>query len=69
MKDWEKKICDDILRSGVIIRDEEMRSDKGDYIRQYTIEVIGVNDRLVSYYLTKMNGEWIYIHCNGFVNK
>lgn len=47
-----KRICDDILRYGKIIEDNEFICD-GDYVRQYTI--IYENN---TYLLSKINGEW-----------
>lgn len=55
MKDYEKKICDDILRYGTILSDEEFQCE-GKFVRQYQIEYEGEK-----YNLTKQDGEWIYI--------
>lgn len=55
MKDYEKEICDDILRYGTILSDKEFQCE-GNFVRQYQIEYEGEE-----YNLTKQNGEWIYI--------
>lgn len=52
MTEKEKKECDDILRYGKIIKDEEYEKN-GDFKRYYTIEKDGV-----LYRLGKTNGEW-----------
>lgn len=56
MKEYEKKICNDILRYGTIISDKEFTCE-GDMVRQYEIGYEGV-----TYLLIKVNGEWEYIH-------
>ena len=59
MKDYEKKICDDILRYGQILCDEEMKSATGILIRQYVVKYNNTE-----YVLTKNNGEWVYLNCS-----
>lgn len=49
-------ICNDILRYGKIISDQSFIVD-GANVRQYIIEYEGI-----TYSLTKINGEWDYIH-------
>lgn len=56
MKDYEKKICDDLLRYGEIVRDMSYVSNNK-YIRQYTI----VDTNGEKYDITKRNGEWVYL--------
>ena len=56
-----KNICDEILRYGTIIKDNEYECD-GDCIRQYTMKY--ENEE---YIMTKCNGEWIYF--NHIINK
>ena len=55
MREYEKRFCDDLLRYGEIIKDENFNCD-GILIRQYTILCDGC-----TYLVTKNNGEWVYI--------
>jgi hypothetical protein len=48
-------ICDNILRYGKVISDTEFEHEDGWY-RQYIVECDGD-----IYYMTKHNGEWIFI--------
>jgi hypothetical protein len=50
-----KAICDDILRYGTILNDDEYNID-GDLVRQYRIKYEGE-----IYNITKINGEWDYL--------
>lgn len=56
MTDFEKSICDDVLRYGNIISDKEFESE-GKHVRQYIIIEDGEE-----YHLTKWNGEWVYFY-------
>jgi len=55
MKEAEKKIADDILRYGTILRDLE-RECEGIAVREYLIKYEG-NE----YDLVKNNGEWVSV--------
>lgn len=50
-----KDICDDILRYGTILNDDEYNIE-GDSVRQYRIKYEGE-----IYNITKINGEWDYL--------
>jgi hypothetical protein len=50
-----KAICDDILRYGTILNDDEYNID-GDLVRQYRIKY-----ECEIYNITKINGEWDYL--------
>ena len=67
MSEEDMLICDDMLRYGDIVSDNEYIIDGACY-RQYVINVEGMMGRIYSYHLTKKNGRWIYIHCEGIVN-
>lgn len=54
MLESEKLICDDILRYGEILSDNEFQ-DGNDFVRQYEIRY-----ESECYLMTKLNGEWIY---------
>lgn len=52
MDNFEKNLCDDMIRYGTITRDVEFGN-----VRQYTVIYDGEE-----YHITKRNGEWIYLH-------
>ena len=52
----EKEICDDILRDGEVVENEEFVCD-GISVEQFTVILDGQE-----YLLTKNNGEWVYMH-------
>lgn len=52
----EKKICDAILRDATSVSHKEFRCDGIDVIQ---FDVISGGEE---YFMTKHNGEWVYIH-------
>ena len=56
MKDYEKKICEEIYPSGCIVEAKSFVCDGID-VESYTVDYEGHN-----YIMTKHNGQWIYCH-------
>lgn len=56
MRDFEKSLCNDMIRYGHIVSDKEFTID-GDNVRQYAVIYDGCKFKI-----TKENGEWVYLH-------
>ena len=65
MSGVEKMICDQMLaeaKENGQLEVKTMTGNKGETIEQYNIWVEGASEIPLNYHMTRIDGEWVYVH-------